>query len=130
MFDCFNDCSLSFVEANINLIWNIYICHEICLSIYDDLSNRNTTFHAYFGYESIYQCTRLFNGRYVFGFDWCHYEFSARPNIYFPVWAWHSRRCHRNPHFSMCFSYLCVLVFKESFGIKSKITKKRGVDRL
>lgn len=76
----------------------------------------------YFGYESIYQCTRLFNGRYVFGFDWCHYEFSARPNIYFPVWAWHSRRCHRNPHFSMCFSYLCVLFFKESFGIKSKIT--------
>ena len=30
--------------------------------------------------------------------------------------------CHCNCYFSMCFSYICVLVFKESFGIKSKIT--------
>ena len=122
MFDCFNDCSLSFLKAHINFIWNIHIGHEICLSIYDDLFNRNITFYAYFGDESIYQCARLFNGRYVFSIDWGYYEFSVRSHIYFLIWIWYSRCCHRNCHFSMCFSYLCVLVFKESFGIKSKIT--------
>ena len=122
MFDCFNDCSLSLLKAYINFIWNIHIGHEICLSIYDDISNRNITFYAYFGDESIYQCARLFNGRYVFSIDWRHYEFSVRSHIYFLVWIWYSRCCHRNCTFSMYICRLCVLVFKESFGIKSKIT--------
>lgn len=113
------------LKLHINLIWNIYIRYEICLSIYDDLSNRNTNFPcAYFGYESIYQCTRRFNGRYVFGFDWCHYEFSARPNIYFPVWAWYSRRCHRNPLFFNVFQLSLCIALKNRSELKVRLLKK------
>ena len=80
----------------------------LCISLHDDLPDRNDSIHDRHRNEPVYQCTGIRDNRYVFCSNWCSCQSDPGSIIHFCAWFRNQRSSHCDCSFPVLISCLCT----------------------
>lgn len=114
-----------FARSDPGCIRCFFECPYLCLSLYNDLPDRNDSFHDFHRDESFYQRPGIFNHRHAFC---CHRSCckpSARSFVYLCPWFWSTGSCDCHHTLSDFIRSFCTVFPYQKIRIKSPLSQEK-----
>ena len=125
-----DDSWYAFCKTSAGTFWSIWGCFGLCISLHDDLPDRNGSIHDRYRNEPVYQCTGIRDNWYAFCSNRCSCQSDPGSIIHFCAWFRNQRSSHCDCSFPVSISCLCTSFSWKKSGNESSSFEKNRAEKL